>query len=108
MVLTKEGLPERTCIGCRRKGPKGEFWRLVRRRDGRVEVDPSGRLPGRGAYICRQVGCWRRGLKEKAVAHVLRCRVTREDVEGILQGLSRLVPSQDRGSGEGGADEEKQ
>ncbi|MBI2304422.1 MAG: YlxR family protein [Chloroflexi bacterium] len=98
MALTREGLPERTCIACRRKGPKEEFWRLVRRGDGRIELDLRGRLPGRGAYLCRRGECWRRGLKVKSVAHGLRCPVALEDVEGLFRDLLVLAPN--RGSEE--------
>jgi hypothetical protein len=31
--------------------------RLVRRADGSVAADPTGRAPGRGTYLCDQAGC---------------------------------------------------
>ena len=45
--------PERTCVACRAKGGKRELIRVVRRPDGRVHSDPSGKAPGRGAYLHR-------------------------------------------------------
>ena len=43
-------------VGCGRSLAKNELLRLVRGPDG-LEPDPSGRLPGRGAYLCRTPEC---------------------------------------------------
>ena len=45
-------IPRRTCVICRCKRPKNELLRLVKMPEGNVELDRSGRLNGRGAYIC--------------------------------------------------------
>jgi hypothetical protein len=31
--------------------------RLVRRADGSVALDPTGKAPGRGTYLCDQAAC---------------------------------------------------
>jgi len=49
--------PVRTCIGCRQEGLKPELVRLVRSAGGVLVVDPTGRAPGRGAYLHRQDSC---------------------------------------------------
>ena len=54
-------VPQRTCVACRTVGGKRGLIRLVRRPDGTVVVDETGRLPGRGAYLCRKEECWRQG-----------------------------------------------
>lgn len=54
--------PQRTCVGCRSVLPKRELIRLVRRPEG-VEIDPTSKLAGRGAYLHNQRSCWERGLK---------------------------------------------
>ena len=45
-------VPMRTCVVCRESRPKRELLRIVRTADDTVEVDPSGRLNGRGGYLC--------------------------------------------------------
>src|SRR5258708_26583637 len=50
--------PTRTCVGCRTPKPKRELIRLVRQDQGEVVVDPSGKLNGRGAYLCPDDACW--------------------------------------------------
>jgi predicted RNA-binding protein YlxR (DUF448 family) len=50
-------VPTRTCVACRTSRPKRELIRIVRTPDGRIVVDETGRLAGRGAYVCRTAGC---------------------------------------------------
>jgi predicted RNA-binding protein YlxR (DUF448 family) len=64
--------PERRCIGCRRRGPKESFIRIARLPSGDVVVDSDGRMPGRGAYICRSAECLGKAAKRKAFARALR------------------------------------
>lgn len=54
-VPRKRHQPIRTCVVCGRKDVKRELLRLVRCQDGTAAIDPDGRLPGRGAYVCRVV-----------------------------------------------------
>jgi len=46
--------------------------RVVRRPDGRVELDPSGTMEGRGAYLCANGRCWDLALKRSALQRALR------------------------------------
>ena len=48
--------PERTCVGCRGKAPKGLLLRFALV-EGVVLADPSGRAPGRGVYVHRDPDC---------------------------------------------------
>ena len=50
--------PTRSCIACRTARPKRDLLRVVRAPDGQVAIDPTGRAPGRGAYLCRDASCW--------------------------------------------------
>jgi predicted RNA-binding protein YlxR (DUF448 family) len=52
-----EHQPLRTCAVCREVHPKRSMTRLVRRADGSVAVDPSGKESGRGTYLCDQPAC---------------------------------------------------
>ena len=53
-------IPLRTCIACREEKPKREMLRVVRNADGRIDIDFSGKLPGRGAYLCDSADCVKR------------------------------------------------
>lgn len=50
-------VPTRTCAVCRTARPKRELTRIVRTPAGSVIRDETGRLAGRGTYICDQPGC---------------------------------------------------
>ena len=50
-------IPMRTCIACREEKPKREMLRVVRNSEGAIQLDFSGKLPGRGAYICNSEAC---------------------------------------------------
>ncbi|MEA2608109.1 MAG: uncharacterized protein QOJ75_352 [Chloroflexota bacterium] len=46
--------------------------RLVRTPDGAVVVDPTGRLAGRGAYVCRMADCLDKAIAKGALSRALR------------------------------------
>ena len=61
-------IPMRTCIACREMKPKQEMTRVVKNADGEIRLDPTGKLPGRGAYICNQEVCLKK-LSDKKLLH---------------------------------------
>jgi predicted RNA-binding protein YlxR (DUF448 family) len=54
-----------------------------------VVVDPSGKLPGRGAYLHNRKSCWERGLKG-GLANALKVILTKEDRQGLEDFISKL------------------
>ncbi len=62
-------------MACRTPRPKRELLRVVRTPLGEVVVDPTGRLPGRGAYLCRDVACWDAAGRRHALEHALKVPV---------------------------------
>lgn len=72
MIMRHKHVPQRTCIVCRQVSSKRELIRLVRTNSGVVEIDVSGKKPGRGAYLCHTPECWgtafkKRGILERAL-----------------------------------------
>ncbi len=55
----KRKIPQRKCVGCGERRDKGELCRIVKTPDGGVCLDKTGRMAGRGAYLCRDVKCLR-------------------------------------------------
>lgn len=64
-------IPLRMCVGCREMKPKRELIRVVRSPEGEVSIDPVGKKPGRGAYVCRQEACLKRAIKQKQLERQL-------------------------------------
>ncbi|NWG15318.1 MAG: YlxR family protein [Chloroflexi bacterium] len=77
-------VPTRMCIVCREKNSKRALTRLVRTGQG-VQVDPSGKLDGRGAYLCDRESCWDRALSGDLLNRALRVNLTAEDRERLKQ-----------------------
>ncbi len=65
-------VPQRTCVGCHTVLAKRQLVRLVRTAHGSVEVDPTGKAQGRGAYLHDRRECWRQALASGALDHALK------------------------------------
>lgn len=76
-------VPERTCVGCRQVEAKRDYVRLVRTPEQTVEVDPSGKRNGRGAYLHPTRRCWDAALKSGAIARALKVELDAADRERL-------------------------
>ena len=83
-------VPVRSCIACGERLPKKEMVRIVRTMSGTVEVDPTGKSAGRGAYLCPKEGCWNQGLSKGRLEHVLRSPLVERDREALVARLQQL------------------
>ncbi|MDE3076772.1 MAG: YlxR family protein [Chloroflexota bacterium] len=79
---------ERSCVACRSKRHKSELVRVVRQPDGQVVVDERLRLPGRGAYLCRDPRCWQAGVKRRQVDRTLRATLSGAARSSLLEQLA--------------------
>jgi predicted RNA-binding protein YlxR (DUF448 family) len=61
--------------------PKRALLRLVRQPEG-VQVDPTGKMAGRGAYLHNVRNCWEKGLKGP-LARALRADLTPDDLNRL-------------------------
>jgi predicted RNA-binding protein YlxR (DUF448 family) len=71
---------------------KRELVRVVRMPDGVVRVDPSGKLSGRGAYVCPEVACVDRALREERLARMLERAIPDDVADGLRGALARPAP----------------
>jgi predicted RNA-binding protein YlxR (DUF448 family) len=62
--------------------------RIVRTVDG-VQIDPTGKLAGRGAYLHDRQECWERGLKG-TLAHALKATISSEEFKKLEEFMSTL------------------
>jgi predicted RNA-binding protein YlxR (DUF448 family) len=72
-------VPQRTCIACRTTEAKRGLIRVVRTPEGRVEIDPTGKKNGRGAYVHESRRCWDEALKRERLARSLKVSMGQED-----------------------------
>ena len=86
-------IPQRQCMGCRERKAKREMIRVVRMTDGNVSLDFSGKLNGRGAYICPNPECLKKAQKTKSLERSLEVPIPEEvysrlagEMEGGING----------------------
>jgi len=75
--------PVRTCVACGRADGKRELVRVVRDAEGYTHVDPTGKAPGRGAYVCPDPACFEAAAARRRLASALRVSLVEEDVERL-------------------------
>jgi uncharacterized protein len=83
--------PLRTCIECHRSLSKRELVRIVRGGDVTVKVDPTGKIPGRGAYLCRSKQCWSAAIAHRHLGRALKAELTVEDYARIEAYAAQLT-----------------
>ena len=76
--MVKKRIPLRMCTGCGEMKPKPELVRICRSPDGAIALDLTGRAPGRGAYICRDIECFKKARKSKRLSKAFACPVPDE------------------------------
>lgn len=76
-------IPMRMCTGCGEMKPKKELVRIVRSPDDSVSYDPTGKKAGRGAYLCRNVDCFKKARKSKRLEKGLDCTIAEQVYDQI-------------------------
>lgn len=71
-------IPQRQCMGCRERKAKKELIRVVRTPEGGVQVDFSGKVNGRGAYLCPNPECLRKAQRIKSSERSLEIAIPEE------------------------------
>ena len=71
-------IPQRQCMGCRERKNKRDMLRVVRGTDGTVSLDFSGKLNGRGAYVCPDPECLKKARKSRALERCLEVAIPEE------------------------------
>ena len=81
--------PERTCVGCRRAGPKSQLHRVVSGVAGWIDVDLPGTAPGRGAYVHPSPVCIEAATRKGVLAKALRMGIGPDELGTLRDILSQ-------------------
>ncbi len=76
-------LPQRMCIACREKKDKKSLIRVVCNKEGEISLDFTGKKAGRGAYICNDINCINKLIKNKLLNKAFETAVSEETYENI-------------------------
>ncbi|MBQ9833250.1 MAG: YlxR family protein [Clostridia bacterium] len=80
-------IPMRMCVGCREMHPKKELLRIVRTSDGKTVADSTGKVSGRGAYICPKKECFDKARKIRGIERALEVDISDEVFESLREGI---------------------
>ena len=92
--VRRKHIPQRTCVGCREVLSKRALIRIVRTPNG-VQVDPTGKQAGRGAYLHDQKSCWELALKG-ALSAALKVELSEAEKLYLIAFMSGL-PNEEQG-----------
>jgi hypothetical protein len=84
--------PQRTCVVCRSTTAKRSLHRIVRAPSGAVAYDPTGKAPGRGAYLCGQQACLETARRRHSIQRALKVSDTAA-VDGAIESLRNALGS---------------
>ncbi|MBR6563723.1 MAG: YlxR family protein [Clostridia bacterium] len=88
--MAEKKTPLRKCIGCNEMKDKKELIRIVRSKEGEMSIDPVGKMPGRGAYICKCVECFDASVKAKRLERAFKTRIPDEIYTQLRTALETL------------------
>jgi predicted RNA-binding protein YlxR (DUF448 family) len=77
-------IPMRTCIACRASKPKKELVRVVKSGE-EIKLDFTGKLNGRGAYVCNDAECVGKLKKQKLLNRAFSMPVSDEVYDMITE-----------------------
>lgn len=86
--MKKKKIPIRMCVACRTPKPKKEMLRIVKTQE-ELKLDLTGKIPGRGAYLCCEIECLERAKKIRALEHMLEGELTDELFANIRRAILR-------------------
>lgn len=89
-MMTKKK-PQRMCVSCRTKRDKKDLLRVVLQADGSVVYDPTGKMSGRGSYLCRNEDCIKAELKAHRLAKGLRHMVSEEELSSVAASVLKEI-----------------
>ena len=80
-------VPMRMCTGCREMKPKKELIRVVKTAEDGIKLDLTGKLNGRGAYICKNKDCLAKAHKSNALSRAFETNVSSDVYLGLEKEL---------------------
>ncbi|MGB4505150.1 MAG: YlxR family protein [Syntrophaceticus sp.] len=81
-------IPQRVCVGCGQTKMKKELIRIVRTPDYQIKIDTTGKMSGRGAYICRRMECLSAALAGKKLERALRIELPQDIIVALEKAIS--------------------
>ncbi|NLK65674.1 MAG: YlxR family protein [Tissierellia bacterium] len=87
--MKKRKIPMRKCIGCMESFPKKELCRIVKTKENEIFFDSTGKLNGRGTYICKNTECFNKAIKSKRLLKALETEIPEDVLEAIKDEIEK-------------------
>lgn len=83
-------IPQRQCTGCHEMKNKTDMIRVIRTPEGEIRIDETGKMNGRGAYICRSLSCLKASLGNHGLERSLHTRIPGEICQQLEEEMKQL------------------
>lgn len=81
--MKKKKIPLRKCISCDERKTKKDLIRIVKKSDNNIVIDKTGKINGRGAYLCLNLKCIDDAEKTRKLSRTLKADVPRDIYEDL-------------------------
>lgn len=85
--MIKKKVPLRKCTGCKQMKEKRQLIRVVRTDENQYYMDLTGRMSGRGAYICKNIECFEKAFKSKGLERSFKSAIPKDIYEKLRNEL---------------------
>ena len=75
----------RMCTGCMTMFPKKDLIRIVKNDEGILSIDLKGKVPGRGAYICKKIECLDKAIKTNRLEKNLEIKISKDTYNALRE-----------------------
>ena len=87
--MHQKRLPMRMCAGCGEMKSKKELVRVVKSPEQEISLDLTGRKPGRGAYVCKNIDCLKAARKARRIEKAFSCKIPEEVYDRMEEEISQ-------------------
>ena len=88
--MKEKKTPMRKCLGCQESKSKKTLVRIVRTPEGKILVDNTGKMNGRGAYICPCPECLKNAVKAKRLESTFGTQIDEDVIKALTEEISKV------------------
>ena len=73
----------RKCVGCGEMKSKKEMMRILKTAEGNIVLDVTGKMNGRGAYLCKSEECLKKARKNRGIERSFKMSILTEVYDNL-------------------------
>ncbi len=81
--MSVKKIPMRKCIGCGEMKDKKAMIRVIKSSEGEISLDVTGRMNGRGAYLCNNRECLDKAIKQRGLERSFQMSIPKEVYDSL-------------------------